>query len=160
MPRVRKNPSTYPNRSDLQTATAALPTGQPYGQRQATEANLKVVPISAAGGNGAPPTAHPQSSGFDQAQAHAEAMDFQPVGLDGPSSRPGEPVTAGLPNGAGPGPSSVPPISPAGPSSDLLLWQKYLPALELMAARPDSSMEMRQWYRRLRSQMPPDIWNG
>lgn len=56
-------------------------TGQTYGQRAEQERAQQMVPT------GAPPT------------------DIVPLGA--PSERPSEPVTAGLPMGAGPGPEAI-----------------------------------------------------
>lgn len=158
MPRKRQSPSPYPNRSDLQTATSAVPTGQAYGARQATEQSLKVVPIAGASGPGGGGSQPPSPPGPIDA---ATNMPPPQGGLGAPTARPNEPVTAGLPVGAGPGPEGIPqPIAPSGPDPDLMLWQKWLPALDIMASQPDSSSQLRQWYRRVRSQMPPDVWNG
>lgn len=41
------------------------------------------------------------------AGAPAFTLPGQVVGLDAPTQRPGEPLTAGLPHGAGPGPESL-----------------------------------------------------
>lgn len=75
---------TYGNRSDLNKPASA----DVYGDRVARERRMEAVPLQRA----APPT--PQGM-----QGPAAPMPF-----DRPSERPMEPVTAGLPTGAGPGP--------------------------------------------------------
>src|SRR5690606_38093457 len=74
-----------------------------------------------------------------------------------PSSRPTEPVTAGLPVGPGPGPEVLPAM-PEGPDPSVVLWAQMLPALEILASRPGSSPEVRQLYRPIRPQLPPDYY--
>lgn len=71
-------------------------TGQTYGQRAMQERAQDVVPT------GPPPT------------------DVVPLGA--PSQRPTEPITAGLPMGAGPGPEAIQPVGiQPGSREDLLL---------------------------------------
>lgn len=135
------------NRTDL--AASSLPTGQAYGKRGEQERALKAVPAQPAG-----PLVAPPSDPFAAALGAAQSMPLNGVGLGGDSERPDEPVTAGLPIGAGPGPQSFGPPKPAGPNPDVLLYAKWMPALELLANSPTASSETRQFYRRLRSQMP------
>jgi len=71
-------------------------TGQTYGTRAMQEQAQDVVPT------GPPPT------------------DVVPLGA--PSQRPNEPITAGLPMGAGPGPEAIQPVGiQPGSLEDLLL---------------------------------------
>lgn len=52
-------------------------------------------------------------AGVDPIQAaiqQAQALQFSPIGLDGPSNYPDEPLTTGLPIGAGAGPEALPPM--------------------------------------------------
>ena len=103
MPRGGKRRGTqgqaYTNRQDLnenrQPVTVA--SGQPYGERGAQELAQRAValpappPVRAAEASQAPPAPVPGSAGrFNRA-----------------TERPGEPLTAGLPIGAGPGPEVV-----------------------------------------------------
>lgn len=143
MPRKRKRtrPDTS-NRSDLQTPRA--PTGQPYGAHQDSIQSQQAVPLPQS----RPPT--PGAGAIPAAQAH----NFQPVGLGDPTSRPDEPITAGLALGAGVGPGGLPQGQP--PDPDALRLRPLLPILELMANQQDSSVAMRQYVRRLRAAIPPD----
>lgn len=79
---------SYPNRSDLQSAPRLAPTAQtnqPYGQAGAQLSRQAEVPL------GPPPS---------------------PIPLSAPTSRPNEPVQAGLPIGPGPGPEAAALSSP------------------------------------------------
>ena len=155
MPR-RKNPNPRPNRTDLTNAPQTLtPRNRPYGSRRRFE-EAASTPESAAGLSGTHATAGSPAPTDQLAAALAALGNPQPVGLANPSSRPDEPVTAGLSRGPGPGPEAIPGLVRQGPPPDVSLWVPYLPMLELLASRPDASTELRQFYRRLRSQMPAD----
>lgn len=83
----------YSNRTDLQnpaTSTARF-TGQTYGQGAAQQASQQAVRP------GTPPTEQ-------QAQQLANRIRPGARPLGRPSERPNEPITAGAPFGAGPGP--------------------------------------------------------
>lgn len=94
MPRKRKTQpgpgGAYANRTDL-TQPVSVPTGLPYGERQALEEAQQQTPL-------------PQQAGMDQILAAAQGHPFQPVPLNAPTERPYEPITHGLPIGPGGGP--------------------------------------------------------
>jgi hypothetical protein len=105
-------PNPANNRTDLPRTTAP---GQPYGVAGAQQAAMAAVPM------GAPPTS----------QAPAPPP---PTPLGAPTERPNEPITAGMPFGAGPGPEMLRPYPGAPPqpgsSQDLLeRWQGILQAV-------------------------------
>lgn len=177
MPRARK-PGPRGNRSDLPSAAASatqpkrLPTGQGYGQRAAAEKALGAAPMpdrsteamlasgtgspSPGGGVGAPAAPDPMMAEF-----LAAAQAAQPPGeglLTAPTTRPGEPITAGLDVGLGPGSDVLPPMAATGRDPSALLWAQQLPALALLASLPGSSPQVRQFYRRIRSQIPPQYY--
>lgn len=79
-----------------------VPSGAPYGQRQQNEALAAQIarPVPAAA-PAAPAVAAP--AGQPDVMAAADAAPFQSVGLAGPTDRPGEPLTAGMDMGRGPG---------------------------------------------------------
>lgn len=78
----------------------------------------------------------------------ATRLPVRPVAdLDAPSERPGEPVTAGLPVGPGPGPEALG-MGGVEPERDRLA--SYLPTLELLASQPGSSAALRQMVRMIR----------
>ena len=99
-------------RTDL-AQPAAAPTNMAYGAHKETITAQKAIPLPATAppvpappvpsGPG-PATGPPQGGGFAAALAAAQGMSAVSGGLTGPTMRPGEPVTAGLPSGAGPGP--------------------------------------------------------
>ncbi len=75
----------YSNRSDLNAKVPIMAApDQPYGEAGAQRASQQAVPLRNPSAVAPPPS--PGS-----------------VDLMGPSARPGEPVTAGVPSGAGPG---------------------------------------------------------
>lgn len=122
----------YSNRSDLQSAPRLAPTaqtGQAYGEAGQQLASQAQVPMG-------PP----------------------PIGLSAPTTRPSEPIQAGLSTGPGPGPESIPAIAPvSGPDPDLIALAPYLPALELMSTLPTASAASRNFVRRLRGAIPPEV---
>jgi hypothetical protein len=75
---------SYTNRTDLNQPVRTVP-GQTYGQAGQQAAAQQAIPLPQSAG---PP---PPGPGL----------------LAAPSNRPGEPVTAGLPIGPGPGPEAV-----------------------------------------------------
>lgn len=84
MPRARKPPDVAP--------------GQTYGDRQAVEEMVDTQPLPTAG-----PELH------QRAVASAAVMPDTPMGgrLSDPTTRPNEPIQAGLPMGPGPGPEAI-----------------------------------------------------
>lgn len=99
MPRKRKTQpgegGAYANRTDMAppTQAPAVPTGLPYGEAQASEQAQQQAPVA-----GDP---------FAGILAAAQQAEFQPVGLNAPTERPDEPITAGLSRGPGPGPEAL-----------------------------------------------------
>lgn len=92
--------TSYPNRSDMRGQPIATTKGQEYGKAGAQAAAQRAVPLAAAPALPAPAAAPaPAGRGF-------ATPDDTPNLLD-PTSRPDEPVTAGLPFGAGPGPEAM-----------------------------------------------------
>lgn len=81
----------------------AAPTGGEYGERKASLDAQSQIPLPST------------STDLQTALAAAQASAPPEGSLAAPTARPNEPVTAGLPTGAGPGPSSLAPF--AGPAS-------------------------------------------
>lgn len=94
MPRKRKTTTGAPAQ-----AVAVAPGGA-YGTRQQSVASQQAVPIAGASAAGTPVT----PSAADVALAHPAPTG---IPLTAPSMRPGEPFTAGLDIGAGPGSESL-----------------------------------------------------
>lgn len=74
----------------------------------------------------------------------------EPVPLGAPTDRPGEPVTAGVPVGPGPG-AEVLGLPDESGVDDLAMW---LPMLEFAASQPGASVQTRNFVRRLRGATP------
>lgn len=95
----------YPNRADLAQAVRTAP-GQQYGQAKQQADAQRAVPL-------------PQSAPPAVAQPPPSTLaPPEPGLLHAPSARPAEPVTAGLPIGAGPGPEAL--FGAGRPDGDLL----------------------------------------
>ena len=92
--------TSYPQRSDLRGQPVTTAKGQAYGVAAAQAASQRVVPLAAAPAPPAP-TAPPSAAGAGGALP-------PPPDLYRPTERPGEPVTHGLPTGAGAGPEALP----------------------------------------------------
>lgn len=85
--------TAYANRSDLNgPVPIRTAPGQPYGSAKQQEAAQQITPMG-------PPTT---ASGPAAPVAAAVPGGLTP--LNAPSQRPNEPITSGLPMGAGPGP--------------------------------------------------------
>lgn len=118
MPRKRKSPGSggarqgkpgvaYGQRTDMNRSTQPITvaSGQTYGSRQEQVDAQRAIPLPAP----APPPA-------PTAQGTVTAGPLTP--LSAPTQRPDEPLTAGLPMGAGPGPEALGPLG--SPESDVV----------------------------------------
>jgi hypothetical protein len=132
-PRPPSGPGKLSQRSDLAAGSPGTqgvyaPTGQPYGQATAERSALKAAPIpradmfappGAAGMPGGGPIPAPAPGGMANSLAAPPGPSQPPPGMPNlhqlmnrPTMNPQEPVTAGLPVGAGAGPTPV--ASPLG----------------------------------------------
>lgn len=118
--RQGKPGAAYANRKDLQAPKA--PTGMPYGAHKAEIDAQRAVPLAAAPSLPAP--GNPPAG----AGGGAALGDFTR-----PTDRPTEPITAGLPMGAGPGPEA---LSTVGPQADAIGGQLRA----LYAANPNNDI--------------------
>jgi hypothetical protein len=91
----------YPERTDLRSGplVPTAPTGLAYGQHQALVDAQRQIPMGPAGAATPAPAAPPPA-----APAPPAVLPGSLGAFDRPTDRPGEPVTAGLPTGPGPGP--------------------------------------------------------
>jgi hypothetical protein len=113
----------YPNRSDLsapgkQITPSNVPKSSQYGQGAAQSRALKAAPTS-----GPPARMAPQQGGANPAALAPGSIPS----LSDPSARPDEPVTAGLPLGAGPGTSAMGMVPMDSPELSILraLYLQY-----------------------------------
>src|SRR5213078_1555218 len=92
--------SAYPQRTDLnvnRTLPITAPTGLPYGEHKALIDTQQQVPIQ---------TPAPTPTGLlPPPEPQAPPAPITP--LSAPTTRPQEPITAGLPTGPGPGPEAL-----------------------------------------------------
>lgn len=101
--------TAYPNRSDLQAAEPVeVAPAKEYGERQQQQAAQRALPIAPSPQPAASPPA-PQAPPQPQQPNSASSLpdiNGQVPWLH-PTQRPNEPITAGLPIGAGPGPEAL-----------------------------------------------------
>lgn len=94
----------------------AAPQDQGYGQRGEQMAAQRAIPLPNRQAQNAPtagPTAAPGPASLADALSAAQGMVPPTGGLDAPTAYPDQPLTAGLPMGAGPGPEAIPlPVDP------------------------------------------------
>lgn len=138
--RQGKPGAAYSNRSDLQPVKVA--PGQQYGKGVAQREAQQAVPMA---GRPAMPPAAPAAPPRPPMPGMAPG-DVTP--LDAPTTRPNEPVTAGLSVGAGPGPEALGALRDKDDGVDDLA--QYLPMLEFIASQPGSSGQTRNFVRQLR----------
>lgn len=121
-----------PRKRKPATQAVQVPKGLPYGQGEAAAAQQRAIPLPGPGSTPQPQRGTPASAGVSSAppadavnpmalaiQA-AQAMPAPQGGLLAPSRRPGEPVTAGLSTGPGPGPEALP-LQAFGAEDDVLM---------------------------------------
>ncbi len=147
-PRQGTPGQAYGNRTDLQGPAAAGAGGssRPYGAGGSAPPSLPLPEgPSAPGGAPAPPASPMPTPG-----GHGP--------LSRPSEAPGEPITAGAGFGPGPGPGARGALAPGamGPTPDMQALAQYLPVLELLAMRPNTSNKVRNLVRKMKAFAPVD----
>jgi len=94
----------YSNRTDM-TLPAQVAPGGTYGTRQQLEAAQRNIPLPGPAAQNVPPPAGPVPQPTQPAGGGAPPMP--PLDFARQSERPNEPITAGMPIGAGPGPETM-----------------------------------------------------
>jgi hypothetical protein len=108
---------------------------------------------NAANKAGAPLASTPDVRGARASEVRAAAQEAV-TPLYAPTQRPDEPVTTGIPMGAGPGPEVLGMNQPsADTDADRQKLLSYLPALETIAQSPSSSQSFRNYVRLLRANL-------
>ena len=135
-PQQAKNSSVQPKRA---------PTGLPQGENKALMDAQAQVPL-------------PDSAG--RLQMAMDMAGGAPLGggdmLAQPTAMPDQPVTEGLPMGAGLGPEAIEtPMPPVQVDDERMA--RVLPMLEALADRPDTSDQLRNYVRRVRGSLPPQV---
>lgn len=117
----------YSNRTDLMASPKPPQPGQ--------------VNPTAAGGITAPPPAGPQQAGPPRPMP---SPDDTPM-LSDPTQRPDEPITAGLPIGAGPGPTGF------DQKQERQSLKRYLPLIDPYLNAEDTPDSVRMIYRLIKA---------
>lgn len=144
MPRTGKGGGPGPtNQGGPVQSPKVAPGTTTYGERDDLEAAQRAVPIP------------DEREGFEQrleaTMETARQMRSSGPGLRAASQRPGEPLTAGLSSGRGPGPEALQGVQRNLPSdADAQKFARFIPALEAIAAKPGTSVRARNYVRMLR----------
>jgi hypothetical protein len=142
----------YPNRADLRAPGNETVKGQPYGQAAAQQAAQRVIPLTPPSGPGAAPpgpggpSAGPSGPGMAPAVSSSPQQGKAPGSLGpltGPTQRPGEPLTAGLPVGPGPGPEAISQIPLGMVAQNMAPSDTTAALLANLASRPDAGATVR-----------------
>jgi len=130
-------PGTFAKRTDLQYKPDTYGAGVQYD----------------AAKSGAPLATAPKSPMLSQAPKVAGGAPAAGVGLYDPTQRPDEPITQGIPVGAGAGPEALMMNQSQDTPEEKARLLSYLPALEAAAQQPDSSQSFRNYVRVLRANL-------
>ena len=107
---------------------------------------------NAANKSGAPLARTADVRGARASEVRAAAQEAV-TPLYAPTQRPEEPITAGIPMGAGPGPEVLGINTNQDTESDRARLISYLPALEAAASDPNSSQAFRNYVRMVRANL-------
>lgn len=130
-------------RNKQQNQAVQAPRGLPQGDRKKITEAQQAIPLPNEEGQ--------RNAVVDQATAMPS-----PALLTQPTVRPDEPLTAGMGLGPGPGVEAVAPVV-RPMQADIVGMAKFLPMLEALANQPDASSATRNFVRRLRGTMPPEV---
>jgi hypothetical protein len=159
-PRPPAGPGKYSQRTDLSQPPGAqgtyAPTGLPYGEATAARRAMQAAPLPANRGTPAPaPTRASPARQAPAGQPAGPPPDIWSI-LARPTNRPDEPLTAGLPVGAGIN-QIISGLTPGGGPppdlADLERMRPVMPTLEAIANLPDSSDFFRAKVRELRGML-------
>jgi len=129
-------PGPYAKRTDLQYSP------DQYGQGVAMAQQKAGAPLAKTGG-----------VKLSQAPKVTGGAPAAGVGLYDPTQRPNEPITQGVPVGAGAGPEALMMNQSQDTPEEKARLLSYLPALEAAAQQPDSSQSFRNYVRVLRANL-------
>ena len=103
--------------------------------------------------SGAPLAKTPDVRGARASDVRAAAAQPPVTPLYAPTERPDEPITTGIPMGPGAGPEVLGINNNVDTEEDKARMVSYLPALEVLAASPDSSQAFRNYVRQIRANL-------
>ena len=130
-------PGPFAKRTDLSYQSPAYGEGAAYN----------------AAKSGAPLATAPKSPMLSQAPKVAGGAPAAGIGLYDPTQRLDEPITHGVPVGAGAGPEALMMNQSQDTPEEKARLLSYLPALEAAAQQPDSSQSFRNYVRVLRANL-------
>lgn len=134
------NPVAGPSGPGKFSTRTDLPPSKEYGERKQTEEIMQGAPTAKTRGAADPKLGRP-------------ANPMTPVTpLFSPSTRPEEPITAGIDMGAGPG-SEILGMRQPDDTNFRANISAYMPVLTYIASQPDTSPETRQVIRELRDML-------
>lgn len=113
-----------------------------YGENAAFRTAQQAAPMSGGGGGmggAAAPAGLPDLSGI--------------VPMGAPSQRPDEPITAGMPFGAGPGSTASASDSGGLTPEQAARLRSYLPVLVMLASQDDADPQTKRFVRQLRGDL-------
>ncbi len=130
-------PGKFSKRTDMNMGSIA------YGEGKETQEIKSGAPLARTQGARPAPAS----------QVREAAAQTPVTPLFAPTQRPDEPITAGIPMGAGPGPEALAINNNMDNEQDRIRMISYLPALEAAAADPNSSQAFRNYVRMLRANL-------
>lgn len=131
-----------PGKYSVRTDGLKLPSAA-YGEGVQTQAIMQGAPLAKT----------PDVRGATPTEVRQAAAQTPVTPLYAPTQRPGEPITAGIAMGPGPGPEALGINVTQDTSSDRSRLLSYLPALEAAAADPNSSQAFRNYVRMIRAEL-------
>lgn len=130
-------PGKFAKRTDLEYQAPE------YGAGAAYEQQVQGAPLAKS------PDVRPTPASNVKAAASAGAV----TPLYAPTQRPDEPITQGVPFGAGAGPEALMMNQNMDTDADKIRMLSYLPALEAASQDPNSSQAFRNYVRILRANL-------
>lgn len=131
-------PGKFSKRTDMNMGSIAYGEGQETANLMSSAKMAKTPDVRAM-------------SRSDMGMAPSQVERATP--LFAPSQRPDEPITAGIPMGAGPGPEALGVNISQDTEADRNRMISYLPALEAAASDPNSSQAFRNYVRMVRANL-------
>lgn len=140
-PAPASGPGKLARRTDGRQPTREL-SNPKYGEQAAFASAQQAAPMSETGGGA--------SAGMPMAPVGPDLSGLTP--MDAPTQNPDEPITAGMPQGAGPG-STMAPQQPTITPEQAARLRSYIPTLVLLASTEDASPATKQFVRQLRAEL-------
>jgi hypothetical protein len=140
-PAAASGPGALSRRTDGRQPVQDMPNAK-YGENAAYREAQMAAPMNGDIGSSAPP---------GMAPAGPDLSGLVPMGA--PTQRPGEPITAGMPGGAGPGPGTPTYPQPRLDAETAARLRSYMPVFVMLASQDDADSNTRQFVRQLRAEL-------